>query len=468
MRFDSSPTGNAPQPPQPGQGPLHVAVVGGGISGLSTAWLLSQRHSVTVFEAEGRPGGHSHTVDVPHAAAATGALPVDTGFIVYNEPAYPNLTALFAHLGVATRGSDMSFAVSLDQGRLEYAGTNLNGLFAQRSNLLRPRFWRMLAELLRFYREAPRDAAEAGMEALDAYLDRRGYGRAFREDHLYPMAAAIWSTGVGDIGRYPTEAFVRFCENHHLLQLSGRPQWRTVVGGSREYVRKLSAGFAHRLHLNSAVQEVQRDARGTRVRTAAGWHPDTFDAVVLACHADQALRLLPDASAQERRLLGAFGYSRNEAVLHSDPALMPRRRAVWASWNYLAQAGAQAGPPCVSYWMNRLQPLPPERALFLTLNPRLAPRAAHVIRTQTWEHPLFDAAALRAQRELWSLQGRQRTWFCGAYFGAGFHEDGLQSGLAVAEALGQVRRPWQVARESGRIHLGGSAAPALPAPEARA
>lgn len=460
MRLDSSPTGNAPQSPEQGQRALRVAVVGGGISGLSAAWLLSQRHEVTVFEAEPRPGGHSHTVDVPDAAAREGALPVDTGFIVYNEPAYPNLTALFAHLGVATRGSDMSFAVSLDQGRMEYAGTNLNGLFAQRSNLLRPRFWRMLSELLRFYRQAPGDAAQAGLEPLDAYLDRRGYGRAFREDHLYPMAAAIWSTGVGEVGRYPTEAFVRFCENHHLLQISGRPQWRTVVGGSREYVRKLSASFAERLHLGSAVQEVQRDAQHARVRTAAGWHPQNFDAVVLACHADQALRLLPGASAQERRLLGAFAYSRNEAVLHSDPALMPQRRSVWASWNYLARRG-EAGPPCVSYWMNRLQALPTERQIFLTLNPTVAPRAGHLMRSQSWEHPLFDAAALRAQRELWSLQGRQRTWFCGAYFGAGFHEDGLQSGLAVAEALGQVRRPWQVARESGRIHLPADATPAL-------
>ena len=452
MRFDSSSSGNAPPSPQrQPQRPLRIAVVGGGIAGLSAAWLLSTRHTVTVFEAEGRPGGHSHTVDVPGTQGHQAAVPVDTGFIVYNEPSYPNLTALFAHLGVGTQGSDMSFAVSLDNGALEYAGTNLNGVFAQRSNLLRPRFWRMLAELLRFYREAPGDAAEAGLESLDAYLDRRGYSRALREDHLYPMAAAIWSTPAGEVGRYPTEAFVRFCENHHLLQIRGRPQWRTVTGGSRAYVRKLTASFAERLHLDSAVCEIERHANGTRVRTAQGWHAEPFDQVVLACHADQALRLLPDASADEQRLLGAFGYSRNEAVLHSDPALMPQRRAVWSSWNYLAQR-QRRGPPCVSYWMNRLQGLPDARPLFLTLNPPTPPRAEHHIRTQVWEHPLFDADALRAQRELWSLQGRRRTWFCGAYFGAGFHEDGLQSGLAVAEARGQVRRPWRVANESGRIH----------------
>ena len=452
MRFDSSPSGNAPTSPQPqpSSRPLRIAVVGGGIAGLSAAWLLSQRHEVTVFEAEGRPGGHSHTVDVP-GPQNSAPVPVDTGFIVYNEPAYPNLTALFAHLGVPTQGSDMSFAVSLDQGALEYAGTDLNGLFAQRRNLLSPRFWRMLTELLRFYRQAPGDAAEAGLESLDAYLDRRGYSRALREDHLYPMAAAIWSTPAGEVGRYPTEAFVRFCQNHHLLQLSGRPQWRTVTGGSRNYVQRLTAPFAERLHLDNAVREVQRDASGARVRTAEGWHSQHFDQVVLACHANQALRLLPDASVEERRLLGAFGYSRNEAVLHSDPALMPQRRAVWASWNYLAQR-QRPGPPCVSYWMNKLQGLPDERPLFLTLNPPVAPRPGHHIRTQVWEHPLFDATAMRAQRELWSLQGRQRTWFCGAYFGSGFHEDGLQSGLAVAEALGQVRRPWQVPNESGRIH----------------
>lgn len=427
-----------------------VAVVGSGIAGLSAAWLLAQRHAVHLFEAEPRAGGHSHTVDV---ATPQGPVAVDTGFIVYNEPAYPNLTALFAHLGVATRATDMSFGVSLDGGALEYAGSDLAGLFAQRRNLLRPRFWQMLAELLRFYREAPREAAAAGLEPLDAYLDRRGYGRALREDHLYPMAAAIWSTPAAQVGRYPTEAFVRFCENHGLLRVQGRPQWRTVEGGSRSYVQRLLADLPGTVRLDDGVVAVLRDADGVRLQLRSGLHPQRFDQVVLACHADQALRLLPQPRAQERQLLGAFRYSRNLAVLHSDPALMPRRRAVWSSWNYLADR-RQPDALCVSYWMNRLQGLDARTPLFVTLNPVHAPQPERLLRTEVYEHPLFDADALRAQRDLWTLQGRRRTWFCGAYFGAGFHEDGLQAGLAVAEALGGLRRPWQVAHASGRIHLG--------------
>nr|WP_297531788.1 FAD-dependent oxidoreductase [uncultured Roseateles sp.] len=438
---------------------LRVAVVGAGISGLSCAWLLSQRHEVQVFEADGRVGGHSHTVDAPCGLLQ---VPVDTGFIVYNEPAYPNLSALFRHLDVPTRASDMSFAVSLNDGALEYAGTDLNGLFAQRGNLIRPRFWGMLRDLMRFYREAPRDAAACGDLPLDDYLDARGYGRAFRDDHLYPMGAAIWSSSAADIGRYPVAAFVRFCENHGLLKLTDRPVWRTVEGGSREYVRRLVRNFEDRLHRDEPVIAVAREPDGVRLRTRRGSWTPSFDHVVLATHADQSLRMLTAPTAQEQRLLGAFPYTRNLAVLHRDPALMPRRRAVWSSWNYLAgQADDPIRlPPTVTYWMNRLQPhLPQGRSavpLFVSLNPSVAPRPEHLIRTDVYEHPRFDAGSIAAQRELWSLQGRQRTWFCGAYFGSGFHEDGLQAGLAVAEALGGVRRPWTVENESGRIHLPGT------------
>lgn len=457
MPFDDAHTA---APATPGHRPerQRIAVVGTGIAGMSCAWLLSQRHEVTVFESEPRPGGHSHTVGAPCGGAT---VPVDTGFIVYNEPAYPNLTALFRHLGVPTQASDMSFGVSLDGGALEYAGTDLRGLFAQPRNLLRPRFWAMLRELLRFYREAPRDAAQADAQPLDDYLDAHGYGRAFRDDHLYPMAAAIWSTPAAQVGRYPVAAFVRFCENHGLLQISGRPVWRTVQGGSREYVRRLCAAFVDRLHLDRPVLALHRDAHGVRLRTRDGWFPGTFDQVVLATHADRSLALLDEPTPQERALLGAFGYTRNLAVLHSDTALMPRRRAVWSSWNYLAARGSDA-PPTVSYWMNRLQPHLPQGPgadpLFVTLNPPVSPRPEHLIRTEVYEHPLFDAAAMAAQRRLWSLQGQRRTWFCGAYFGSGFHEDGLQAGLAVAEALGGVRRPWTVADESGRIALPQAAA----------
>lgn len=425
---------------------MNIAIIGSGISGLSCAWLLSQRHRVRVFEADSRCGGHSHTVRTPDG------VQVDAGFIVYNEPAYPNLTALFRHLEVPTQVSDMSFAASLDGGAFEYAGTDLRGLLGQPSNLLRPRFWTMLRDLLRFYREAAADGASAGLMPLGEYLESRGYGAAFRDDHLLPMAAAIWSAAPGQVAAYPTQAFLRFCENHHLLQVSGRPAWRTVSGGSREYVRRLVQPFAHRVHLDQRVVEVRRDAEGVAVRTDTGWCPERFDHVVVATHADQALRLLPDASEDERRLLGAFRSSRNEAVLHRDVALMPRRRAVWASWNYIADRADANKPPCVTYWMNRLQALP-GAPLFVTLNPVRPPRPELVLRTDTYEHPLFDAEAMRAQRALWTLQGRQRTWFCGAWFGSGFHEDGLQAGLAVAEALGGVRRPWSVANESARIHL---------------
>lgn len=436
--------------PTPAPGPAReIAVIGSGIAGLSAAWLLSKAHRVVLFEADARPGGHSHTVDV---ARPGGSVAVDTGFIVYNEAAYPNLTALFKHLEVPTKASQMSFAVSLDDGKLEYAGTDLRALFAQPGNLVNARFWSMLRDLLRFYREAPRDAPTIGLLPLDDYLDQRGYGRAFRDDHLYPMAAAIWSTPAASIGRYPTEAFVRFCANHQLLTLGQRVPWRTVDGGSREYVRRMVQAIGAGVRIGSGANAVLRGADGVRIATDDGQVSQRFDEVVIATHADQALRLLPDAGSEESRLLGAFGYSANRAVLHSDPRLMPKRTAVWSSWNYLADR-SRRDALCVSYWMNRLQGLDDATPLFLTLNPMQEPRPETLIRTEHYEHPIFDAAAIRAQDELWSLQGQRRTWFCGAYFGSGFHEDGLQAGLAVAEAIGGVRRPWTVANESGRIRM---------------
>jgi predicted NAD/FAD-binding protein len=427
--------------------PLKIAIAGTGISGLSAAWLLNQRHHVTVYERADRIGGHSNTI----SASVDGVrVPVDTGFIVFNRPAYPNLSALFGLLGVDTQPSDMSFAVSLDGGRLEYSGSGLGGLLSQPRNALRPRFWRMLADILRFYREAPRDSETTADEetSLGDYLMRHGYGDAFRDDHLLPMAAAIWSAAPGEMLSYPFRAFVRFHVNHGLLQITGRPQWEAVCGGSRAYVARLTECFADRILLDTGVRCVRRDGGAVSVTDTRG-HTRRYDHVVMAVHADEALAALADPSADEHALLGAFRYSRNLAVLHTDETLMPKRRAVWSSWNYLGSREAGAGVG-VTYWMNRLQNIPGSN-LFVTLNPPHVPRAGAILHSEVYSHPIFDGGAIMAQRRLWSLQGKRNTWYCGAHFGSGFHEDGLQAGLAVAEQLGGLRRPWKVPNESGRI-----------------
>ena len=434
-----------------------IAIIGSGIAGMSAAWLLDKSHDVTVYESSARVGGHSHTVQ---ASTPGGDVAVDTGFIVYNAVNYPNLVALFDHLDVPTKASNMGFAVSLDRGRMEYGGDNLVTLFSQPRNLIRPRFWSMLSELLRFYREAPAHAEqlEADLTTLGDYLDAHGYGQAFQDDHLLPQAAAIWSASARDIRDYPAAAFIRFCDNHGLLKIADRPVWRTVEGGSRAYVSRLTAGYADRIRVGVAALGVARTAKGVVVRDSRGGS-DTYDQVVIAAHADEGLAMLETPTHAERTLLGAFGYSRNETVLHSDIALMPRRKALWSAWNYLGRTEPGGDRQlCVTYWMNRLQGLPGATPLLVTLNPLQPPDPAKVFHTQVYEHPRFDAAAIRAQRDLWSIQGEGGVWWCGAYFGSGFHEDGLQAGLAVAEAMGGVRRPWVVENESGRIHLGAPAA----------
>ena len=426
---------------------LRIAVIGTGISGLGAAWLLSQRHNVTVYEQAPRIGGHSNTVEVVGPA---GAVPVDTGFIVYNPLNYPNLTALFEHLGVATKPSEMSFSVSRCDGQLEYAGNGLTSLFAQWRNVFSPRFWAMLADLRRFYRDAPdlRADQDAGGLTLGEYLDQNGYGEAFINDHLLPMAAAIWSAPATSMRDCSALAFIRFFDNHGLLLLRDRPQWRTVAGGSRAYVETLSSSFQHRIRREARVVSISRTPAGVEVTQASG-ETKTFEHAVIATHSDEALAMLRDPSPDEQRLLGAIRYRQNRVVLHGDPALMPIRRRVWSSWNYVHSGARAEGEAHITYWMNQLQGLPRHTPLFVTLDPKREPRWP--IHSQVYAHPVFDAGAYRAQRELWSLQGRRNTWFCGAYFGAGFHEDGLQAGLAVAEDLGGARRPWTVANESGRI-----------------
>ncbi|MBC7670448.1 MAG: NAD(P)/FAD-dependent oxidoreductase [Gemmatimonadaceae bacterium] len=443
---------------------LNIAVVGGGISGLSAAWLLAKRHDVTLYEAAPRVGGHANTVEIEGVA-------VDTGFIVYNEPNYPNLTALFRHLDVPTAASDMSFGVSLDNGALEYSSTNL---LAQKRNLFNPRFLKMLLDVARFYRAGTRDVAAleasgletGGLCGLADYLRAQGFGQAFQEDHLLPQAAAIWSTTLRDIREFPAASLLRFFDNHGLmLPVDKRPIWRTVVGGSRAYVDRMLADFDGEVLTSRPVRHILRGPDGVTIEDVAG-QSRRFDQVVIAAHADQALDMLVQPGAEERRLLGAFRYSKNRAVLHRDAKLMPRRKPAWASWNHVGLRGGD-GEGGVTYWMNRLQPLAKDGApaadpFFLSLNPARDPTLASTLHDQTYEHPLFDGPAMTAQRTLWSLQGANRTWFAGAYFGSGFHEDGLQAGLAVAEQLGGVHRPWLTPNPSGRIFVSAVASAAPP------
>ncbi|MBU1346299.1 MAG: FAD-dependent oxidoreductase [Alphaproteobacteria bacterium] len=437
-----------------------IAVIGSGIAGLSCAWLLSKSHDVTLFEADSRIGGHSNTVEAPTPSAP---VAVDTGFIVYNPPNYPNLVALFDHLSVPSKPAHMSFAVTLDDGAFEYSTHGVPALFAQRRNWASPKFWRMIADVLRFQKQAPRDLAEMERtgETLIEYLDRNRYGRLFRDAHLLPQAAAIWSSTLDQMTGYPAASFVRFYMNHNLLTYDLEPTWRTVDGGSREYVSRLHADFMGRTVTRAGVAGVSRDAAGAAIRFADG-RVERFDAVVLATHSDQALALLDQPTDEESRLLNAIRYRPNRAVLHRDVSLMPKRRRAWAAWTHQGYSD-RAGEGGVTYWMNELQSLPGP-PLFVSLNPAREPDPALVLGEWDYEHPVFDAAAVRAQGQLWSLQGEGGVWFAGAWFGSGFHEDGLQAGLAVAEQLGGLRRPWSVENESARIVVG--PVPAAPLSEA--
>lgn len=418
---------------------MRIAVLGSGISGLASAYLLSKKFEVDLFEHDERIGGHSHTVDVTLGDQVTA---VDTGFIVYNPRNYPNLIGMFAHLGVETENTDMSFGISIDQGRCEYEGS-LRGLIAQPSNLLKLSYWSMLYDLVRFYKTAVRQVkAGPAEESLGEFIKRGKYGAPFINDHLLPMAAAIWSCPAETMMEFPARSFIQFMDNHQLLNFITRPQWRTVSGGSRQYVRKISTALGDRIKVNSTITGIRRDKGGV-VLTIKGRGEVVYDKVVLAAHADQSLAMMSDATAEEKEIIGAFDFQPNRVLLHSDERLMPKRKAAWASWSYLKGRGKEGGGAdlCVTYWMNRLQNLTTAKPLFVTLNPTIEPAADLVHGTYHYDHPVFDDKAINAQANLPKLQGQNGLYFCGAWTRYGFHEDGLMSAVAVAKSLG-VEIPW--------------------------
>ncbi|NYE59959.1 putative NAD/FAD-binding protein [Duganella sp. 1224] len=409
-----------------------IAIVGAGIAGLASAYFLQRHHDVVLFEAGAYLGGHANTVDITLEGQQCA---VDTGFLVYNEKTYPNLIALFDELGVASIASDMSFGVSMDDGALEWAGTNLDTVFAQRRRLASPAFLRMLRDILHFNRHAEGFLAQSLIDGatLGELLARRRYGRMFRDAYLLPMAAAIWSSSPSDILGFPAATFLRFCLNHALLQVNGRPQWRTVRGGSRNYVQAIAATLRdYRLH--TPVRSLRRI--GNQVLVDSGAQTEAFDAVVLATHAPATLAMMADASAEERAILGAVRYQPNTAWLHTDTRLMPRSRKVWSAWNYLSTRQTDGSQPvCVSYWLNQLQSLPFSTPVVVTLNPPSPPAAGQVLARFQYDHPIMDQAAIDAQGALSSIQGQNGLWYAGAWTGYGFHEDGLKSALRVASAF---------------------------------
>lgn len=419
-----------------------VAVIGSGIAGLSAAHHLNNHLDLSLFEAGSYFGGHTHTVDVtlpsPQGTVTHG---VDTGFLVYNQRTYPGLIGLFESLNIRTAASDMSFSVQAhwdDTGKvLEWNGANLNSVFAQRSNLLRPRFWGLLRDIMRFNRLAT-DLAQSGQadaltQPLQQFLDEHRFGSAFRQGYLLPMLGCIWSCPTTQMLQFPVATMVRFCDNHGLLQVNNRPPWFTVAGGAKHYVQAITNCISDK-RLNTPVLGIARDAQGVQIRTAQG--VERFDQVVLATHADQSLALLERPSSDEQALLGAIRFQANRAVLHTDTRVMPQRRLAWAAWNYQrTQDDSESARVCLHYWLNRLQPLPFKQDVIVSLNPASPIDPAAILGSYDYDHPVFDLPAIAAQNQLPRLQGQQRTWFAGAWMRFGFHEDGYQAGLAAAKSL---------------------------------
>lgn len=438
-----------------------VAVIGSGISGLSAAWRLQQtgQHAVTLFEAGDYFGGHTHTVDVtlPDRLGVPVTHGVDTGFLVFNHRTYPGLVKLFETLAVPTVLPEMSFSVQSRSG-LVWSGRNLNAVFAQRRNLLRPRFWHMLREVRRF-NQITTGLARAGQSetlamSVGEFLDQHGFGPAFRAGYLLPMVACIWSCPTEQMMAFPIATMIRFCDNHGLLQLTDHPPWYTVQGGARRYVHKILATLPD-TRLNTVVTRVQRLPQGVLIQCGKSGAVERYDAVVFACHSDQTLRLLGEQATQaEREVLGAIVYHPNRAVLHTDAGLLPPQRRAWAAWNYeqALQPHADGQTVCLHYLLNSLQPLPFAQPVVVSLNPVREPRPATVLAEFNYSHPAFDRVAIDAQGRLPTLQGQHNSWFCGAWTGYGFHEDGLQSGLAAAaaiEARARLIRPADTVQQAG-------------------
>ena len=419
-----------------------VAVIGSGIAGLSAAHHLNQHVDLSLFEAGNYFGGHTHTVDVAlPTAQGTVTHGVDTGFLVYNQRTYPGLIGLFESLNIRTAASDMSFSVQArwdDTGKvLEWNGANLNSVFAQRSNLLRPRFWGLLSDIMRFNKLATELAKSAQADALaqplQNFLDEHHFGTAFRQGYLLPMLGCIWSCPTTQMLQFPVATMVRFCDNHGLLQVNNRPPWFTVAGGAKHYVKAITEPIIDK-RLNTPVLGIARDTQGVQVRTAQG--VEHFDHVVLATHADQSLSLLDKPSTDEQALLGAIRFHPNRAVLHTDTRVMPKRRLAWAAWNYQrTQDDSESARVCLHYWLNKLQPLPFKQDVIVSLNPATPIDPATILGSYNYDHPVFDLPAIAAQNQLPRLQGQQRTWYAGAWMRFGFHEDGYQAGLAAAQGL---------------------------------
>lgn len=440
---------------------VKIAVIGSGVSGLGAAYALNELHDVTLFEAADRLGGHANTVS---AECGDQVIDVDTGFIVFNEVNYPNLTAMFEHLGVETIQSDMSFGFSMDGGAFEYACDSIDKIFAQRANIFKPRFWVGFREVLKFMKRAPAalDAGElSGMSLLD-WLEAEGFGKPFQDQFILPMAGAIWSTPASEMGAFPAENFMRFFKNHDLFAgLAEAQKWRTVKGGSRKYVSELARRLGSAARLSSPVRAVRRLGPLVEVTLSNG-EVEMYDQVVMACHAPTTRAILKDQDAVERATLAPFRTTRNHAILHRDPSLMPRRKKVWSSWSMLTEAGGGDRPVTLSYWMNRLQSLPAGHDLFVTMNAQTRPDPALTIAEFNYEHPYFDKASFAAQARVDDIQGRGGVWYAGAWLGWGFHEDGLKSGLRVAEALG-ARPDW--AQDLGAPLAAPTPAPAIMAAE---